>query len=443
MRKPEWLQKLASRGPVRLVMDAARAVWRMLSHNFALKLLSLAIAILMWNFVITSNSSMTRTKAISGLTCYINNQSALNTYGLALLDNPTEELSTVSVMVEVSQSDYAYVSQDNVQVTLDLSGIRTAGTREVPLKASTSYGRVVRIMPDSVSLTFETLDSRQIPINVQITGETKSNLWYNINRSNPSSVTISGASSLVQSIAKAYVYMDVTDADQSFEAPERYVLLDREGNEIPQNMLNRSSTSVSASVDVYPTKEIPISSEVEEILSGQPAEGYVVESVSIQPETVTVAAEKELLDGLSELHVDSISVEGLTQSFTARTSVNTLSAFKSVSAEEVYVNVSIAEETIGAWVENVNVSYANKGERLSLAEKPETVRVYITGPRSVVESLCEAGFAATVDLSGLNAGTHEVTMSFPVEAYQNVTFTPESNELTVVLTDSELPMGMS
>lgn len=435
-RKPEWLERLASVGAVRLFLNAVRAVWRMLSHNFGLKILSLLIAILMWNFVVTSNSSITRTKPITGLTCYINNQSALNTYGLALLDNPTEELSAVSVLVEVSQADYAYVSQDNVQVTLDLSGIRTAGTREVPLKASTSYGRVVRIVPDSVSLTFEALDSRQIPINVQITGETRNDLWYNINRSNPSSVTISGASSLVQSIAKAYVYVDVTDADHSFEAPERYVLLDGQGNEIPQMMLNRSSTSVSASVDVYPTKELPISAETSEVISGQPAEGYMVESVSIQPESATVAAEKELLDSLSELHIDAISVEGLSQSFTARAPVSALSSIKSISVEEVYVNVSIVEETIGAWVENVDVSYAGKGENLTLAQKQDEVRVYITGPRSAIESLQEAGFVATIDLSGLSAGTYEVPMSFPVEAYPNVTFTPEVNELTVTLQEA-------
>lgn len=430
------VEKLEANSVMRVILNAFRTVWRMLSHNFGLKVLSLLIAVLMWNFVVTSNRSITRTKTITGLTCYINNQSALNTYGLALLDNLTEELGNINVMVEVSQSDYAYVSQDNVQVTLDLSGIRTAGTREVPIKASTSYGRVVRVVPDSLSMTFEPLDSRQIPINVQITGDTQNDLWYNINRTNPSSVTISGAASLVQSIAKAYVYVDVTDAEQSFEAPERYVLLDREGNEIPQTMLNRSSTSVSASVDVYPTKEIPISSTIDEVISGQPSPGYVVESVTIQPQTVTVAAEQELLDSLSELHIDSISVEGLSQSFTVRASVNTLSSFKSISAEEVYVNVSIVEETIGAWVENVDVSVANKGENLALAEKPGPVRVYITGPRSAIEALQDAGFAATIDLDGMGAGTYEVPMTFPVETYPNVTFTPESSGLTVTLTEA-------
>lgn len=413
-----------------------RALWRLLAHNFGLKVLALLIAVLMWNFVLTSDTSITRSKTISGLTCYISNQSALKTYGLALLDNPTEELSNISVVVEVPQADYAYATADNVQVTLDLSGIRTAGTREVRLKASTSYGKVVRILPDTIPLTFEALDSRQIPINVQISGEIRDDMWYNINRSNPSSVTISGAASVVQNIAKAYVYVDVTGAEQSFEVPERYVLLDRDGNEISQSMLDRSSTSVSASVDVYPTKEIPISTDAANVVTGQPAAGYVVGDITIQPETLTVAADHELLEGVEELHVDPISVEGATQSFTVKASVASLSSFKFISAEEVYVNVAINEETVGAWVEDVDVSYANKGENLTITEKTDKVRVYVTGPRSAVSALQEAGFAATVDLSGLTAGSYEETLTFPTDAYPSVTFTPEVNEVRVVLADA-------
>ena len=177
--KNKWKQFVAwlEGNPVtKVIVMFFRALWRLLAHNFGLKVLALLLAVLMWNFVLTSDTSITRSKTISGLTCYISNQAALKTYGLALLDNPTEELSNISVVVEVPQADYAYATADNVQVTLDLSGIRTAGTREVRLKASTSYGKVVRILPDTIPLTFEALDSRQIPINVQISGEIRDDM---------------------------------------------------------------------------------------------------------------------------------------------------------------------------------------------------------------------------------------------------------------------------
>lgn len=433
-RLRKWME---SHRVTNAILGAARALWGLVSHNLALKALSLVMAALLWNFVITSNTTITRTKTISGLTGYIASQSALNTYGLALLDNPTDQLNDISVTVEVAQAEYAYVSSDNVQVTLDLSSVRTAGTQEVALVASSSYGRVVRVMPDTLTLTFETLDSRMIPVNVQIVGETEDDRWYNVNRTNPTAVTISGAASVVQSIASAYVYVDVTGYENSFITADQYVLLDGEGNEITASMLNRSSSSITVNMDVYPTKELPISTEIGDVVTGEPAEGYVVESVSVQPESLVVAAEQELLDSISELQIVPVSVSGRTRSFTARASVASLSSFRSISADEVYVNVSIAEETTGAWIEGVKVSYINRAENLNLTYDTGEIRVYVTGPRSVIEDLQENGFAATVDLSGLTAGVYSLAPTFPVDTYPDVTFTPEPGEVEATLTEAE------
>ena len=151
------------------------------------------------------------------------------------------------------------------------------------------------------------------------------------------------------------------------------------------------------------------------------------------PETVSVAGEQELLDSLNELPVEPISVDGRTEGFSARTPVSMLSSLKYISADEVYVSVSISEETSAAWVENVSISYTNKGEALALADAPQSTRVYVTGPQSDVSELVRTGFAATVDLSGLGPGEHQLALDLPEIAWPNVTFTPESAEVAVTL----------
>lgn len=231
-----FITKIGKNRVIASIVRVFKMLWTILSHNLGLKVLSLIMAVLLWNYVVSSNTSITRTKTLSGLTGYISGQTSLSTYGLAMLENPTEKLSNISVQIEVPQAEYAYPSSDNVQVTLDLTSVRAAGTREVPLKASTSYGRVVRIIPDTVTLTFEPLDSRQIPINAQIGGTQQENYWYNVVRCNPSTLTVSGASSVVQSIARANVVVDVSNADSSYIAPVKYVLLDENGEEINQPM---------------------------------------------------------------------------------------------------------------------------------------------------------------------------------------------------------------
>ncbi|HIU33210.1 MAG TPA: hypothetical protein IAB02_01480 [Candidatus Pullichristensenella excrementigallinarum] len=400
-----------------------RSIWGMLSHNFGLKILSLVLAILLWSSVVSSNTSITRNRVISGLSAYITNQSVLNnTYGLAMMTDPEELLENISVQIQVPLSYYGLLSEENVQVTLDLSSVRSAGTQEVPLKATTTYGKVLKIMPETVSITFESIDSRSVPVNAFISGEEQETLWYSITRKNPEELVISGASSLVQSIVSADVYVDVTDRTDPFVTAARYVLRDAEGNEVSQDMLNRSATSVTVSADVYPTKELPISNEISDVIQGQVAEGYQITEISIQPESVTVAAEEELLEGLTELLVQPILIDSPNQSFSQRVRISSLTDFKYISTEQVYVNVTIEEMETSSVITDVRVAFPGLEEDLNLTWTREEISVKVTGPISKVKELEASGLDAMIDLNGLTAGEYRLALEVDEELYPGLTF---------------------
>ena len=398
-----------------------KKIWPAISHNIGLKLLALALSVLLWSYVITTDSSITRNKTISGLTGYINGQATLNAYRLALASDPTASLSDVSVVLEVPHSDYAFVSQDNVQVALDLTSVRSSGTQSVPLRATTSYGKVVRITPAALTLTFEALDSRSVPVNVTFEGAEKAGYWYNKSRINPQQLTISGAASTVQDISSASVVIDVTDRDESYTTAAKYVLYDNEGNEIPQNLLDCSASSITVGIDVYPTREVAISTNVEDVIDGQVAEGYVIESISIQPETVTIAADEELLDDLDTLLIEPIQLYNATNSFSRRVSLAPLANIKYSSVKDVYVTVQIAEETVTETIDDVNLMFVGKRDSLSLTWNNDTI-VRATGPKSRVRSLMGKGISAIIDLTGLEAGVHDVPLVLSGEDYPDITF---------------------
>lgn len=402
-----------------------------LSNNLGYKLLSLVLAVLLWSYVISTNTSITRTKTIYNLTGYPSGQSTLADHKLALTEDPTKALSGVSVTVEAPQADYSKVSADNVLVTLDLSNVRTAGSQQVPLRATTSYGRVRSISPSTLTLGFETLDSRNVSVNTEIT-DAQSGLWYNVTRCNPAVLTVSGASSIVQSIASAKVAVDVSAMETSTIKALPYVLLDAAGEEINQALLNCSTSSVSVSLDIYPSREIPVSTDYASVVTGQPAQGYVLQSVSIQPQTLQVAAERELLDSLTELRIEPVSIDGASQSFSVRAAVSQLSDFKNISSEQVYVSVNIAEETISGYVDDVKIQFLGKTE--SLVATYEPVTVLATGARSAIEALMESGVTINVDLTGLEAGTYLLEPSVDAQLYPDIAFTCETASVT--LTDT-------
>lgn len=429
LRRPTW------KGFCAFCAELARKFWAILSRRLWMKLLSFLLAILLWNYVVAINPSFTRTKLLNNLSAYVTGQSTLTTYKLALLDDPSELLKDVSVRLDVSQSDYSKVSADNVQVMLDLSAVRTAGTQQVTLKATTTYGRVLDVIPENLTLTFEPLDSRSIPLNVQISGDEGENKWYSVSRTNPTMITVSGAASVVRSITQAKVYSDVTGAEDDYVRVEPFVLLDGEGNEINQAMLSCSSSSATVVMNLYPTKELPISQSIDSVVAGQCAEGYTVSSVSIQPETVTIAADAELLDGVKEVHVEPVSVEGATQSFSVRAELALLSGFKNVSVEQVYVNVVVEEESVGEWIENTAVSFVGKKDGLQLTWEQSPVKIYVTGPMSAVEAARKNGIPVSVDLTGLEAGVHECALQFPDDE-SGLQYEPENPAIIVSLQEN-------
>ena len=401
-----------------------------LSNNLGYKLLSLLLAILLWNYVIATNTSITRTKAIYNLTGTVSGLSTLSENKLALSESPEEALSDITVTVETPQADYSRVSSDNVQVALDLSNVRATATHEVPLRATTSYGRVRRISPETLTLTFEKLDSRNVAVNSVIEGQADG-YWYNVSRSNPSILTISGAASVVQSITSARVVADVRGMTDSTVTARPYVLLDAAGKIIPQDMLNCSTSSISVSVDIYPCRDIPVSNDRESVITGTPAEGYEVQSVTIQPQSIQVAAEQDLLDSLDRLVIEPVSVEGASQSFSAKSTVTQLSDFKNVSSEQVYVNVTIVEEQVTDYVDNVRVIFTGKAENLIASY--DQLGVEVTGPRSGVARLAEEGVTVTVDLTGLGEGYYILSPKIDGQAYEG--FTIMSEAASVTLTD--------
>jgi len=413
-----------------------------LSNNLGYKLLSLLLAILLWNYVITTNTSITRSKTVYNLSGTISGQSALSNNKLALRESPEGLLAGIAVTVEAPQASYSRVSADNVQVTLDLSNVRSAGTQEVPLTATCSYGSVRSISPRTLTLTFENLDSRNVAVNSVIAGEADG-YWYNVTRSNPAVLTISGAASVVQSIASARVVADVSGMTNSTVIALPYVLLDASGAEIPQDMLNCSTSSISLSVDIYPCREIPVSTDYDSIIIGSPATGYEVQSVAIQPETIMVAAEQDLLDSLTELVIEPVSIEGASQSFSVKSTVTQLSDFKNVSSEQVYVSVTLGEQTVEEYIDNVRVIFTGKGEHLIASY--DKLGVYVTGPISAVEALREEGVTVSVDIKGMEEGYYILSPRVDPEAYPDVEILSEAASVTLtdITADDEPDTGSS
>lgn len=412
------------------VKRVGRAIWRSLSQNLGYKLLSVVLAMLMWSYVITSNPTITRDKWVNNVEISLTGQSTLRDRGFAI-STDTSALENARVKVEVSQASYSRVYDGNVRVELDVSGIRKNGKQQVKLTGVTTYGRAVQVIPESVELDVEMLDQRYVPVNVELVGNKAQGKWYNVSRLNPSQITVSGPASLVQQVASAQVNMEVTPNTTSVVRAERFVLLDASGNEMDSESLACSTNSINVGMDIYPTKKLNVSTDIAKVISGEPAEGYHVEKIEVQPESIEVAAEQSLLDQLVELVPESIDVTGLTQSFSTRVSVSKLRDVKNLSSNQLNVTVHIAEENVSKRFSNVPRTVVGLGEGLKARVEKTKLTVMVSGPYSVVQNLSRGDLIASVDVSGLKKGQYQLPVKVSVDNQPELTFECTPDKLTV------------
>jgi len=156
-----------------------------------------------------------------------------------------------------------------------------------------------------------------------------------------------------------------------------------------------------------------------------------------------VAAEQDLLDSLTELVIEPVSIEGASQSFSVKSTVTQLSDFKNVSSEQVYVSVTLGEQTVEEYIDNVRVIFTGKGEHLIASY--DKLGVYVTGPISAVEALRVEGVTVSVDIKGMEEGYYILSPRVDPEAYPDVEILSEAASVTLtdITADDEPDTGSS
>ena len=100
---------------------------RTVLSNFWMKVFSLVLAVAMWCFVLTNDTTITRERTLTNMYVTTTNQSTLDSRQLAITEVLSDILPQVRVSIEVTQGDYYRVTSNNVRVELDLSRIRETG----------------------------------------------------------------------------------------------------------------------------------------------------------------------------------------------------------------------------------------------------------------------------------------------------------------------------
>jgi YbbR domain-containing protein len=151
------------------------------------------------------------------------------------------------------------------------------------------------------------------------------------------------------------------------------------------------------------SKVIPVAPAID----GQPAPGYFIERVIVEPPEVEVVGPESALALLQQAATEPVDLGGATAP--VRETVNiglpdSSARLRTPRAARVTVEISPvrSEQT----VRSVPVRMKNLRSALSARAEPTSVTVTVRGPDSILRTLSEDDLEANVDLSGLGPGRY-------------------------------------
>ena len=397
--------------------------------NFTLKILSLIVAVILWTVIVNIYDPST-SYTFSNVTVTLLNTESLTdkNYSYEVVEG-----SKISVSVSGPKSIITDITASDIVATADLSNV-TAYSDYVDIQVSVvKDGQVVEGVEatpktTAIKLSIENRTTKTLELESTTTGSVASGYALSTITLSPTSVNITGASSVVDSVEHAIVSVDISDATSEFTGTADVVLYDENYNVITDDTIELSESSISYTASIGKTKIVPIVCET----TGTPASGYTLASVSLSESEVVLVGTSEALEGISNITIPSanLNIEGFSND---REYKFILSNYISndvtiISEGTLVVMVDIEPESSKTITMNTSaIVVKNQSDDYNLTYSSQTFDITINGAKETIDEVSASNIAMSMDLSGYTEGTYSVpvTITLPTgcELSQDYTVT--------------------
>ena len=379
--------------------------------NAGLASLSVVLGFALWIFV-TNTENPTR----SGVLPFDLPVEAVNVPGdLALAGSPVN----VRVKVEVADDVWNTPSMADFKGTVDLDGLQ-AGTYDLPVRVEQLTGRgnlrVTQVIPDTLQVELKSLFSKSVSVSVSLEGTPPPGYEASVPELEAYTVLVTGAQDRVTLVSQAVAKLDLTGHTEDLTQAVRLEARDSRGFLVEGVSLEPSVMNVS--VEISQT-EFSRALVISPTIAGSPADGYNVVSVSVDPAVATVFGPQSFVGEAATIRTQPVDITGVDNDVVETVALD-LPADVSVSGgTSVTVTVKV-EPAEGRRTLGVTVAAVGLDPDLSISGALPLVEVTLLGELPSLQELRPNDVAATINLSGLGAGTHEIAVAVSAPAGASV-----------------------
>ncbi len=318
------------------------------------------------------------------------------------------ENSKARVVLRAPHSIWQILQAEDIRAYVDLSATPPGKNISVPVIVEVLRGpaQVVEYSPQEITLSLEPLAEKDVPVLVVIDGTPALGYVARPATYVPQTVTVRGPESRVAEVVRAQLRISVKEQRQNVTGDLAAQPVDQAGNVVTYVEIIPKSISVNVPIEQLGNIR---DMAVRVIVLGEPAEGYRVASVTVDPPIVTVIGRQDVIQQMSGyLDTDPVLLNGASASFTATVGLQLPEGLSVLLTPEVLVEVTLEMQesklTVPAEPEVLGLPTG-----YSVELQPARLRLVLAGPYTAIKDLHIDTVKVSVDVNGLAPGRHTLT----------------------------------
>ena len=387
-------------------------------HNWPLKLAAVGLATLMYGGLAVSQNTQTFSGVVP---VRVVNQPP----GTVLLNNP----EPVTLIRYYAPPGVA-VATSTFRAVVDLAGQKpTGGLTSVPIEVDSPDGRV-RVLgfePTYATIQLDELIEKTVPVKVEH-GAVPTGLELGDTTIDPSSVTVSGAASVVRQVvwarADIVIQPDGIDIDQEVELTP----IDANGNAV--SPVDVTPATVRVTIPVFTNRQsrtLPVNP----VVTGTPAAGFEIESIAVTPQVVLVQGDADQLSQLARVDTEPISLSGASADETVTVKLALPTGIVPVGSDTIVVSIKLRPVT-STRTFSAGIRLVGARSDLTYDIAVDSVLLTLGGSTADLDRLSGASLVVDLDVTGLGAGSTNVPVTANLPAGLTlVAASPSSVRVTI------------
>jgi YbbR domain-containing protein len=372
-------------------------VIRAFTYNWPLKVLAVLLATLLYAGLVVSQSTF---ELPSPIAIRPLNQPS----GAFLLTT----LPSVSRVRYVSSGDVgAPATPASFEATIDLSGVNPqANSTYVAIEVKSIDPRFLAVdwEPRGINVQLDPLSSYKVPVRV-MTGTPPANLDVRKPQLSAATVTVTGPDSVVRLVVEVQADVLIDPAGLTVDRDVPLIPVDQAGNRVTPVQVDPQSVHVTIPVFSNSTTK---ALAVNPVVIGTPPTGYVVDTITVTPSTMSVEGNADQLATLARADTEPISIGTATGTIDTDVDLALPAGVLPIGPASVHVVITLRAET-GTKTFAVGLIPVGQQAGLTYQYSTLTAFVIVAGPLADLNRLDPTSFTVPIDVTGLGVGVHEVT----------------------------------